>query len=139
MTPDLLRLQLAFTLHMSEQILGSDRDVSDSERSWLHERFPREMLAQTGFIDAAGQLTATFEEARDDALITLPDQLELSGKWQIMEDLVQAAAADGVLAAEETMALAHAAALLGVSDDAWAAHVDGLFAAGTLTRDSCGE
>ena len=46
---------------------------------------------------------------------------------------------DGLLAAEESDALAHAAALLGVSDQDWSQHLEELFAAGTLKRDGCGE
>jgi uncharacterized tellurite resistance protein B-like protein len=136
---DLLRLQLAFTLHMADQILGADAEIADEERSWLHERFPPEMLESTGFLDDQGKLTHAYEEARDEALIALPDELPASGKWQIMEDLVNAAAADGLLAAEESDALAHAAALLGVSDQDWSQHLEELFAAGTLKRDGCGE
>jgi uncharacterized tellurite resistance protein B-like protein len=135
---DLMRLQLAFTLHMAQQVLGSDQNVTETERSWLRDRFPAEMLAQTGFLDADGHLTAAFEEARDDALMVLPEQLPMAGKWQILEDLVQAAAADGILAAEESDALAHTARLLGMSDQDWADHVESLFAAGTLRRDGCG-
>jgi len=137
--PHLLRLQLAFTLHMADQILGADAEIADEERTWLHERFPPEMLASTGFIDEHGHLTHAYEEARDEALIVLPDELPASGKWQIMEDLVHAAAADGLLVAEESDALAHAALLLGVSDRDWAQHLEELFAAGTLKRDGCGE
>ncbi len=132
---DLLPLQLAFTLHMADQILGADAEIADSERSWLHDRFPPEMLVATGFLDDHGNLTAAYEEARDEALVTLPEELPASGKWQIMEDLVHAAAADGVLAATEADALGHAAQLLGVSDADWAQHIEELFAAGTLKRE----
>jgi len=97
---DLLRLQLAFTLHMADQILGSDAHIDDAERSWLHERFPAEMLRETGFVDADGNLTSAYEEAQ---------------------------------------AIAHAALLLGVSDDDWSQHLAELEAAGTLKRDGCAE
>lgn len=139
MADDLLRLQLAFTLHMADQILGSDAHIDDAERSWLHDRFPAAMLRETGFVDADGNLTGAYEEARDEALVALPEELPASGKWQIMEDLVNAAAADGILAAEEAQAIAHAALLLGVSDDDWSQHLAELEAAGTLKRDGCAE
>jgi len=134
--PHLLRLQLAFTLHMADQIVSADADLADAERAWLHERFPPEMLAATGFLDDEGRLGQAYEEARDEALVTLPQELPTSGKWQIMEDLVHAAAADGILAPAEADALGHAAAILGVADADWAQHIEQLFAAGTLRREA---
>ena len=71
----LLRLQLAFTLHMADQILGADSEIADEERTWLHERFPPEMLTSTGFLDERGHLSHAYEEARDEALVVLPDEL----------------------------------------------------------------
>jgi len=137
--PDDVRLlQLAFTIHMAEQILGSDLDVVASEAAWLHETFPPELQSEAGFVGADGRPTARFYEARDRAVLELPTLLQEGDKLAVMELLVGAAAADGVLAAEESMALAHAAELLGVSHDAWTQHLDGLLASGAIRRDDAG-
>lgn len=138
MPHDTRKLQLAFTLHMAQQILGSDLDVVDSEAAWLHATFPQQMLHDTGFLDNEGRPTAAFEEARDVALLELPVSLDEVQKLQVMEVLVGAAAADGLLAAEESTALAHAARLLGVPDADWSSHLDQLIASGLLRRDDAG-
>jgi hypothetical protein len=135
---DIRLLQLAFTIHMAEQILGSDLDVVDEEAAWLHATFPPEMLRQTGLLGVDGHRTAAYEEARDVALLELPDALSEGEKLAVMEVLVGAAAADGLLAAEEANALAHAARLLGVGDREWASHLEQLIAAGQLRRDDAG-
>ncbi len=138
MTDPIHRLQLAFTLHMAHQILGSDTQITSDEGRWFYGRFPHDMLRALGFVDADGGLNDAWEEARDEALVVLPESLHEGDKLLIMEDLVGAAAADGVLCAEETDALAHAARILGVSDGAWADHLERLLAAGALRRDGCG-
>lgn len=137
MDSDLTRLKLAFTLHMVEQIFGADAEVVASERAFLHDTFPPDLLATCGFRDASGQPTAAYEEARDSALFELPDRLTPGEKMQVLEVLVDATAADGVLNAEETLALAHAATLLGLPDVAWQEHMQELEAAGRVRRDGC--
>ena len=137
MSDSLARLQLAFTLHMAHQVLGADADFVASEHRWFRERFPPEMLRELGFVDAAGGYTAAWEEARDVALLELPRALHEADKLQIIEELVNAAASDGVLCAEESDALAHAARILGVGDAVWAEHLERLIGAGALRRDGC--
>lgn len=135
---DTRRLQLAFTLHMADQILGSDLDLATAESEWIHATFPMPMLHATGFLGPDGQATPAFDEARDRALLELPQRLGTTEKLQIMEILVAAAAADGLLAAEEATALGHAAGLLGVDDATWGQHLEQLLASGSLRRDDAG-
>ena len=90
MADDLRLLQLAFTIHMAEQILGSDLDIVDSEAAWLHATFPPELLRQTGFVDDDGKRTERYTEARDRAVVELPHALHEVDKLAVMELLVGA-------------------------------------------------
>ena len=80
--------------------------------------------------------TPAFSTAR--GALPQPSSLDEVQKLQVMEVLVGAAAADGLLAAEESTALAHAARLLGVPDADWSSHLDQLIASGLLRRDDAG-
>jgi hypothetical protein len=134
MPDDLQRLQLAFAYHMIEQVIGSDADFDEEEVGYLAEVFPPEMLVRLGFLDGSGARTAAFEDARDLALIELPERLTLGEKLGLIELLVGAAAADGLLTAGEVDALSATARMLGVSDAAWADHLDGLLSVGGIRR-----
>lgn len=134
MPDDLQRLQLAFAYHMIEQVIGSDAALDGEEAAYLAEVFPLELLARLGFVDGSGARTAAFDEARDLALVELPDRLTLGEKLGLVELLVGAAAADGLLTAQEVDALSAAARMLGVGDAAWAEHLDGLLRGGGVVR-----
>ena len=138
MAHDLPLLQLAFTVHMAEQIFGSDLDVDEQEAAWLADTFPLSVMQEAGLVDDAGARTPRYEELRDRAVVELPDALDEVHKLAVLEVLVGAAAADGVLCAEESMALAHAAQLLGVPHDHWVGHLDELLASGAIQRDDAG-
>ena len=132
---DLQRLQLAFAYHMIEQVIGSDADLDGEEGAYLSEVFPRELLARLGFVDATGARTESFDEARDEALVELPERLTVGEKLGLVELLVGAAAADGLLTAQEVDAVSAAARMLGVGDAAWSEHLDGLLSGGGIRRD----
>ena len=134
MPDDLQRLQLAFAYHMIEQVIGSDAELDGEESAYLAEVFPRALLARLGFVDAHGERTPAFDEAREVALLELPDRLTLGEKLGLVELLVGAAAADGLLTAPEVDALSAAARMLGVSDAAWAEHHDALLRGGGVVR-----
>lgn len=136
MPDDLQRLQLAFAYHMIEQVIGSDADLHGEEVAYLSDVFPRELLARLHFLDEAGSRTAAFDEARDLALVELPERLTAGEKLGLVELLVGAAAADGVLTAEEVDALSAAARMLGLDDAAWSEHLDGLLGGGRIRRES---
>ena len=135
MPDDLQRLQLAFAYHMIEQVIGSDADLDGEETAYLSEVFPPELLTRLGFLDGTGERTSDFDEARDLALVELPERLTLGEKLGLIELLVGAAAADGLLTAQEVDALSATARMLGVSDAAWAEHLDSLFTVGGIRRE----
>lgn len=132
-------LKLAFAYHMILQALGADAEFDPREQAWVERTFPRALLAGHGLLDASNRPTARFEEARDVALLELPDRLTGGEKLALLEVLVEACCADGVLAAEEADVLAAAAAMLGVRDDAWMAQLQEQLASGRLRRDGAGE
>lgn len=131
-------LKLAFAYHMILQAIGSDAQVDADELEWLKRTFPPELMSRHGLLDASGRPTATFEEARDLALVELPERLTPGEKLVLVELLVEACAADGVLAAEEVDVLAAAASMLGLQDDAWMTQLQEQLASGRLRRDGAG-
>jgi hypothetical protein len=131
---DLQRLQLAFAYHMIEQVIGSDAELDAEELTYLAEVFPPDLLIRLEFLDGAGARTAAFDEARDLALVELPERLTLGEKLALVELLVGAAASDGVLTAQEVDALSAAARMLAVPDVAWEGHLDALLSAGGIRR-----
>lgn len=135
---DVKSLLLAFTYHLTRQIVGADEQVGAAEHDFLARTFPADAMTALGLLDTAGHCTPAFDAMRDEALRVLPQRLTPGEKLALVEVLVGAAAADGVLAAEEADALHGAARLLGVDDDAWASHLDGLIAGGRVVRDETG-
>jgi hypothetical protein len=135
---DLQLQKLAWTIHMVRQIIGADAHVDPAELAFLHDTFPAELLAECGFRADDGEPTARYLEARDTSQLELPDRLTIGEKLQLLEVLVDAAAADGVLQAEEADALHAGALMLGLDDRAWSEHLAQLIASGRITRDDCG-
>lgn len=135
---DVRRLQVAFAYHMVRQVLEVDADFALREQGFLEQHFPQASLRALGFLDDRGSPTAELEEACHQALVELPDLLTLGEKLSIMEQLVSATAADGVLAPEEVDALSAAARMLRVPEDVWVEHVEGLLDSGELRRDTSG-
>ena len=131
-------LQLAFAYGRMLRVIGSDRVVEPSELTYLHGRFPDDLLASCGFLEADGRLSAEFDATLEEARATLPSRLTEGQKLALMELLVDAAASDGVLAAEEADLLFDAARDLGVDGDAWTSHLKALFASGRVRRDDTG-
>lgn len=138
MPDDLDHLQLAFAYHAVSELLRADAHVAPPELAFLAARFPGERMAEAGFVDAAGRLTHAFEEARDLALVELPDRLPEARKLELIELIADASAADGVLAPEEADALSALARILGVEDRRWIEHLEALIEAGRLRRDATG-
>lgn len=138
MPDDLQRLQLAFAYHMIREVVGADAELVQEELDYLDAVFPKALLRKLGFIDGSDQLTPAFEEARDAALYELPDRLTLGEKLGLVELLVGASAADGLLTAEEVDALAASAGMLGVPTEAWSDHLEQLLKQGGVRRDEAG-
>ena len=138
MAEDLLRLQLAFAYHMIEQVIGSDAETEREELRYLAEVFPPELLRDLGYEDADGARTEAFREARDLSLVELPERLTDGEKLGLLDLLVGASAADGVLTAEEADALGAAARILGIPDATWREHLAALLGSGRVRRDGSG-
>jgi uncharacterized tellurite resistance protein B-like protein len=136
MPDDVRRLQVAFTYHLLLEVVGSDGHVDGAELDYLQRIFPIDDLEAFGFVDGDGRLTDAFEEARDLALIELPDRLTLGEKLGVVEIVAEATAADGVLTPEEADTLAAVARILGIPAGEWHTHLDGMFVSGRLRRDA---
>lgn len=131
---ELMRLQLAFAYHMIEEVIRSDADLEGAETDYLAEVFPRTLLRDLGFEDAQGRRTEAFAEARDLALVVLPERLTDGEKLGLLDLLVGASAADGVLTAEEADALAAGARMLGVPESSVVERIDALLGSGGVRR-----
>jgi hypothetical protein len=138
MPDEVRRLQVAFTYHLLLEVVGSDGHVDGAELDYLEQVFPIDGLRSFGFVDGTGRLTRAFEEARDLALVDLPDVLTLGEKLGIVEIVAEASAADGLLTPEEADMLAAVARMLAIPDRAWREHLDGLLRSGRLRRDGTG-
>lgn len=138
MSRNLNALQLAFAYDMIQRIIGSDTVVDSVELSFLDRTFPPDLLRTCGFLDDRGRLTEAFSEARGEALDALPSALTQGQKLALLDLLIEAAASDGVLAAEESDMLSEAAALLRLPDAAWREHLTSLLSSGHLQRGDAG-
>ena len=125
-------LQLAFVYHLVNQLIGIDGQVDESELDFLEQTFPRELMEDYNFIDARGNFTQTFEDARDLALVVLPERLTAGERLALMDVLIEASASDGVLEPEEGKILDAAAAMLQIETGIWIDHLDHLLETGTL-------
>lgn len=125
-TPDLQLLKLAFAYHMVEQIIGADARIDETELAYLERTFPTGLMAECGFVDPSGALTQAHREAADLAIVELPAALTEGEKLAVLEILVEAGAADGVLTASEAQVLAEGARLLQVPQHTWLSHMRAL-------------
>lgn len=116
---DLEVLLLAFSFHMARQMVTADAETDAAELTWLDDRFPAHLLTQAGLVDDAGRDTDRFVELREAALVELPERLTLGEKLAVLESLLEALAADGVLCPEELDTIRSAGDMLGVAPDDW--------------------
>jgi hypothetical protein len=131
-TDDLELLLLAFSWHMAREVLASDAYTDGTERAWLDARFPRDVLASVGFVDAEGADTERFVELRERARDELPERLTTGEKLALLEDLIEATAADGLVAEQELRAVDAAARMLGLAETDWRPLVDELYRSGRI-------
>ncbi len=135
---DLQLQKLAFTTHMVQQVIRADARVDPTELEFMHHTFPNQLLQRCGFVGDDGEMTPRYVEARDSALLELPDRLTQGEKLALIEVLVEASAADGEIGAEEVDVLHAAARMLHLADGAWADHLQALVDSGRVRRDACG-
>lgn len=110
-------LELAFSLHMADLIIGVDDTVDPGEKAFLEENFPKALLVEKGFIDGSGERTDAYHEAAMEALDTLPAGLDDERKLSILKVFAEAVRADGEVDPDEARALVDGARLLEVEEN----------------------
>jgi hypothetical protein len=110
-------LKLAFSLHVVDQIVAADDQLTRAELAFLESQFPQKLLRDRGFADEDGVRTDAYHQAAMDALDRLPHQLELDEKVALLSVFFAATIADERFEAAEGNALVDAARLLDMTDD----------------------
>lgn len=108
-------LKMAFCWHLARRIMQADTVVEVSEAVWLLDRFPLDALQAAGLADKQGAETEDFSEILGQAMVVLPDALDLSGKFEVLKSLFDATLADADFHHQEGHALIKAGRLLGMS------------------------
>ncbi len=109
-------LKLAFSLHVVDQIVAADDQLTRAELAFLEAQFPQKLLVDRGFVDASGVRTDAYHQAAMDALDRLPHQLELDDKIALLSVFFAATIADEHFETAEGNALVDAARLLDMTD-----------------------
>ena len=109
------QLELAFAYHVVQQVIMGDGVIDPGERKFVEDRFPTELMRQSGFQDGAGHATPRFHAALGDALLELPSQLGLDEKLELIDVLLDASLADFDHHIDEGTPAARAARLLDVT------------------------
>lgn len=110
-------LKLAFSLHVSRQIVASDDEVTVEERAFLERTFPREKLEGSRFLGQDGTRTERYHEAAMEALEQLPGALDVPAKLGLLMVLVEAVKADGQVDLDEARALVDGGRLLELDEE----------------------
>lgn len=108
-------LKLAFTWHAAMDLIGVDGDIDPEEIAWITRRFT-DRGRTAGFVDADGQYLPAYHAALAEARSVLPSRPRAE-KVALLDDLVAAVLADGVLDHAEGKHLAEILAMLGLGGD----------------------
>jgi uncharacterized tellurite resistance protein B-like protein len=111
-------LKLAFCMHMVDQIVSADDELSSEELTFLDKRFPASLQRARGFLDDQGDRTDTWHEAAMEALDRLPTELDHAQKLELLDLFVDATVADAKFETTEGSLLVDAARLLDLDDAA---------------------
>ena len=114
-SPTLEQMKLAFCWHLARRIVQADTVVQVAESEWLQGRFPEQDLRDAGLIDDAGSESGAFNAILGQAMVDLPDVLDLQGKFEVLQALFDATLADAEFHHREGDALVNAGRLLGMS------------------------
>ena len=109
-------LKLAFSLHVVDQIVAADAQLTKAELKFLDDQFPKKRLLDRGFCDDDGVRTDAYHEAAMDALDRLPTELDSTAKVDLLQVFLAATVADDTFEMAEGNALVDAARLLDLSD-----------------------
>lgn len=125
-------LKLAFTYHISNQILESDGIMAPSEVAFVKRWFPKDVFENAGFVDTEGRYTSRWQDALGEALLELPVQLSVEQRLDLLEKLYMAAISDGDGQYIEGNILVRAARLLGLKPSQFTARVEQMFGTGSI-------
>jgi uncharacterized tellurite resistance protein B-like protein len=125
-------LKLAFTYHISNQILESDGVVAPGEAAFLQAFFPAELFEASAFVDAEGRYTPRWQDALGEALLELPVRLDVDERLDLLETFYRAAISDGEQHYVEGTILVRAARLLGLKPSQFTARVEQMFGTGSI-------
>lgn len=117
MTEDFDLLRLVFSFHYVDQIVHADEEVAPDEIAWVLERFPRELLAGHGLIDASNVLTDRYRVLLAEALVRVPAELDETGKLALVREFFELAMSDGEFEYREGNVVVVASQLLGLDPD----------------------
>lgn len=117
-------LELAFQLHVMNQLAEADLQNSKDEQAFIARHFPLQDLVAAGFKTADGAWTDAYDEAAVQALSVLPKRLGETAKLDLLEACYKLAVADGEFKMGEGAVILMAARLLGLSDDAFDTFVE---------------
>ena len=120
------REKLAFTLWVARLIAHANGGVDLSELGLMSKLFTDETLLAYGIIDADGEITPTWDRARDAALTELHTRLPLAEKLELITVFHDVCLSDGELVQAELLVLREAAEALGVGVQPLAAHLRSL-------------
>ena len=114
-SPTVEQMKLAFCWHLARRIVQADTVVQVAESEWLQERFPEQDLRAAGLTDESGSESKSFNAILGQAMVDLPDVLDLQGKFEVLKALFDATLADAEFHHREGDALVNAGRLLGMS------------------------
>lgn len=125
-------LRLAFTFHITNQILESDGVVVPAEIRFLKRTFPHELFERSRFVDNEGRYTQRWQDALGEALLELPVRLSVDERLDLLEGFYSAAISDGGTQYIEGNILIRAARLLGLKPSQFTARVERMFGTGSI-------
>lgn len=128
----LAELELAFTFHITNQILESDGVIVPAEVRFLERAFPGDVFERSGFVDPAGHYTQRWQDALGEALLELPVRLSVDQRLDLLERFYAAAISDGDTQYIEGNILVRAARLLGLKPSQFTARIERMFGSGSI-------
>ena len=117
-------LELAFQLHVIEELLDSDFGTTALENQLVERWFPLEIRRSRGMVDDTGP-TARYREAVEAAHARLPTRLDHARKLELLGCCYRIAVADREFRLGEGAVLLAAARALGLGDDDFDAFLHG--------------
>jgi hypothetical protein len=112
-------LELAFQLHVLDELAAADLATTTREQRFIDRYFPTEALVRRGFTDASGGRTPRYHEAVAAAAVTLPARLDDAGRCSLLEACFRLAVSDREFRIGEGVVLLAAARRLGMADHAF--------------------